>query len=129
MNREIRFRAFDKSDGRMLSVFEPEEQGKREYYPFVVAIGFSHWNKEDIILMQWTGLKDKKGIDIYEGDILREGNVARAVEFLNGSFGVINIHKEGKSFGSYQIDKGEVIGNIYETPELLTPPPPSMKEE
>jgi len=142
-NREIKFRAWDKSDKRMLSVIEPSEQGKREYYPFEVQIGFSHWNKEDIILMQWTGLKDKAGKEIYEGDLLREPAKDKWEEenyscfevfFHDGDansdynigFTMCRMHNHGSICGGYvpsfkpkQVSKMIICGNIYEHPELL----------
>lgn len=123
MNRVIKFRAFDKSDGRMLSVVEPEEQGKREYYPFEVQVGFSHFKKEDIVLMQFTGLKDLDGNEIYEGDLMTyfSNSVPKQVVFMNGSFGVLTPYNDGSgsTFGSYEIDRGKIVGNIYENPDLL----------
>ena len=80
-------------------------------------------------LMQYTGLKDKNGKEIYEGDILSikiysgdkvivEGKTV--VEFKDGCFGVIWGHdKAFLSLNSFFKAKFEVIGNIYENPELL----------
>jgi len=74
------------------------------------------------IFMQYTGLKDKNGKEIYEGDLLEADwpNPSK-VEFVNGKY--------MKSFFDYAndrfvpeiivTDQDEVIGNIYENPELL----------
>jgi len=69
--------------------------------------------------MQFTGLLDKNGKEIYEGDILDIGNNA-VVEFFDGKFHPV--YDGGKSeamedeFKSY---KCEIIGNIYENKDLL----------
>lgn len=65
-------------------------------------------------LMQFTGLKDKNGKEIYEGDILEMpwGMSRRAVR-IPGMF--YSLGEEG-----CWDDESEVIGNIYENPELLT---------
>jgi uncharacterized phage protein (TIGR01671 family) len=86
----------------------------------------SGW-EEDFILMQFTGLKDKNGKEIYEGDILRTITYDKTYEvsFYIGSFvlidkdpGFTTIKKS--PIGCYQTDIIlEVIGNIYENPELL----------
>ncbi|RVU61195.1 hypothetical protein BM74_27355 [Bacillus thuringiensis] len=69
-----------------------------------------------IDLMQYTGLKDKNGKEIYEADIVIDTNGdSGQVVFSNGMF-VRRVNGEwGQNLQSYH----EVIGNIYENPELL----------
>ena len=82
---------------------------------------------EDVDLMQYTGLKDKHGVEIYEGDIVdceRHG-FTTSIEYYGGAF---RCRSEGVPLSLYidecYADKDdnnqlEVIGNIYENPELL----------
>ena len=80
--------------------------------------------KKDLKIMQYTGLKDKNNKEIYEGDILSNGNNEKPykVIFENGSFRA----EFEEDFEEYSFDlidvvaQGcEVVGNIYENPELL----------
>ena len=81
------------------------------------------WQKE-IILMQYTGLKDKNGKEIYEGDILLYNNNSKStVWYKNGAF--VRSYKNSNVYLMYDsfINNGclcdyEVIGNIYENPEV-----------
>ena len=79
---------------------------------------------ECTILMQYTGLKDKNGVEIYEGDIVK----AMDWEFDAHAWNTVWIKEitydnyECRFEGVYPNDSGmscEVIGNIYENPELL----------
>ena len=131
--REIKFRAWDKSE-RQMAVSEtlPRLMSQDSIPESWVA---------DLEFMQYTGLKDKNGKEIYEGDIVEatselirpfEPKHKQATGRFSTTRKVIEYREECASFcikGSALggITKSccdeyyEVIGNIYENPELLTP--------
>jgi len=68
---------------------------------------------------QFTGLKDKNGTEIYEGDILHQDNYSDwVVEWHNTGFYIYNVCNPEMHFVLVKSDR-EVIGNIYENPELI----------
>lgn len=79
-------------------------------------------NCEIIAKILPTGLHDKNGKEIYEGDIVREDKelwkIVWEVDKLAG-FEAVNIHREHISLGGAGWERCEVTGNIYENPELL----------
>ncbi len=123
MNREIKFRVWHKSKSRFIDlngfftwfsthpdkgqVYAASEQGiVREY-----AI-------EDISIMQYTGLKDKNGKEIYEGDIMDYGNGRTFYISYVGVQFMATFNKRVVN-SIIPIHNFEVIGNIHENPELL----------
>nr|DAY00989.1 MAG TPA: YopX protein [Caudoviricetes sp.] len=89
-------------------------------------------NGEDVILMQSTGLKDKNGKEIFEGDIITDGYTLGVLR-NHQTLGFYMVDEKGKeNFLSDTVDTEgfeeakefmknsiEIIGNIYENPELL----------
>lgn len=83
---------------------------------------------DEIELMQSTGLFDKNGKEIFEGDVVRQvrtqpttenETITGVVTMLEGAWLIMN---DGEQLASYlwsETDENEIIGNIYENPELL----------
>ena len=121
MNREIRFRAWDNKQKE----FHTWESLKCNS----ISVAYL-FNNTDLRLLQYTGLKDKNGKEIYEGDICRcwggvefnsyyEYNKIYEVKWQGSGFDmIINDCGYGWNYSS-GFDYIEIIGNIYENPELL----------
>jgi uncharacterized phage protein (TIGR01671 family) len=114
--REIKFREF--IDGRMQT-----------------------WNLDDLHereggymgkVMQYTGFKDKNGKEIYEGDVVKVANVYNEVNFGDErTYQVIQVRWEGRGWYPFVVSGGidcdysystsdvQIIGNIWENPELI----------
>lgn len=142
MNREIKFKCLitDNNKNIVSEFFEwlDGDGWKHSYYlPLVTSCVFDHQELGDgwfgeIIRLEYIGVSDKKGNEIYEGDIMKvtqrtEGRGKKTkfkdffipVEFYNGGF-----HLPFIDYGEYRFRSGgmedyEVVGNIYENASLL----------
>lgn len=83
---------------------------------------------DDLVLMQSTGLKDKNGKEIFEGDVVTNGWKRQVVTFgtqkVEEDFGSIRICRGfnlylGGGYPNAIMSEFEVVGNIYENPDLL----------
>jgi hypothetical protein len=110
--REIKFRAWDKKNKKM-------------FHRLHLATHLEEYLDDfDYEVMQFTGLKDKEGKEIYEGDIVRfsehycgDSTIEEQVKVIKWD---INGYTDDLLVGSYNAPNWcEVIGNIYQNPELL----------
>ena len=149
MAREIKFRAWDNIHSKMIgpsvNMLVDSYSGKPWWH-----FGYYDPDPMNVVIMQYTGLKDSKGVEIWEGDVLcftygeqqaeARDVVYSSVVYRNGGFRAENpVHRfylseidglhevrwtvENTVFGKkwyYSCEDIRVIGNIYENPELLT---------
>lgn len=123
-NDILKFRAFLRSEGFMAQWDKTEDEF--EFVPTAMnySLGEAILNP-DIEVMQWTGLYDSEGVEIYEGDIVelraQWGGFVGDIIFECGCFGV----KDGHTVYTFQDASSEtlrIIGNIYESPDLMERP-------
>lgn len=124
MNREIKFRAWDKIEREMIdNLISWEKNGDishdNHFNSDIPPFRGYMWNSENLEIMQYTGLKDKNGEEIYEGDIIKVLNNLSYVYYDNGGFRTNILLKSSLMYLADNKVKIEIIGNIYENPELL----------
>lgn len=125
--REIKFRAWDK-DAKTMITAENKKLAVALSLDGRIFVAGMHMG-DDLVLMQYTGLRDKNGVEIYEGDVVQDHNGIGVVEFDKwAAFAVTYRSPErfvgrGKWFCDYSLrgerESIEVIGNIWQNPELL----------
>ena len=121
MSREIKFRAWEVAKNNWMKM----DDGETYYIPLPRLM-----KDGSVIIEQYTGLKDKNGKEIYEGDIIEDtrGNIWECLwsETSSGWAFRRKFMSEDDFMASDDIsddwlERSKIVGNIHENPELLTP--------
>ena len=122
--REIKFRVWDKFQNKFLDY--PCYFNSKDSNEFTAFDRYFKCDEEGCILQQYTGLKDKNGKEIYEGDILRDGNGFLYEVFWLDTSASFELEEKQELTDDYDIPtfnfrnsfRLEIVGNIFENPEL-----------
>lgn len=138
MKREIKFRAWDK-DG--LTYWDGKSKDWKPQMIYKVdESSWWTWCKNNLIIMQFTGLHDKNGKEIYEGDLIKYTGISSCYrnyhhpndtiyeieKSLNRFVGrPVELKRDPEYCGGGELEDfllsedKEIVGNIYENPELI----------
>lgn len=127
MNREIKFRAWSKKKNTMYYSIAVSPSDKRFLEWSIGGEGITiRADSKEFEITQYTGINDKNGIEIYEGDIVKAfdiyGDYTGVIEWWRDRWTLTyeGIDGETKQYQSLMtVRNSEIIGNIYENPELL----------
>ncbi|MDD4734180.1 MAG: YopX family protein [Bacilli bacterium] len=132
--RQIKFRCWvlEKNDFEDINEIKYDACG---YFQYLQTYEGDHYDLEEIVLLQYTGLKDKNGKEIYEGDIITYHNFIKFTGIVwwcdKDATYLVDLSQTKNKFintSNHQItlssvlggdNDTEVIGNIYENPEML----------
>ena len=141
MKREIEFRGKREDNGEWIygvlyqekkpytKTNEIKEVMIVEYRPDLCLVSGApdnnHWWRDVIpeTVCQFTGLRDKNGIKIYEGDIIEHtisGNISVHEVYFDNEMLEFGLRYSGELFHCQFNDEFELVGNIHDNPELLT---------
>lgn len=126
----LKFRVWDKVNKKMIDALELTSEG------YKMRFNLEERTSDDIVWLQFTGLHDKNGKEIYEGDIINdwEGNDCVVTWIFEWGMYASLFSHEYSNYKSHCIDsidetmfwtfpienkEASIIGNIYENPELL----------
>ena len=124
-----KFRAYD--GGSLSRMYQPDEVmvGNGNIWIIDEDSAAGEWIvNNDIHLMQSTGLFDRNGQEIFEGDVVRQVRTQPTIEnetitgvvtMLEGAWLIVNDNEQLASDLWSETDENEILGNIYENPELL----------
>ena len=128
--REIKYRVWDKKENKWYEPVHEAYAGKLHSLMLSPSGEFLAHTMEGVIheskfpkryvAVQYTGLKDKNGKKIYEGDFVQSWNNLFRVDWVEEKLGFVFVFiKKTKVKDELMNDNKEVMDNIYENPELL----------
>ena len=130
--RDYRYRAWDEQNKVMHNNFQFIKTGNEDN-DWIVFTSDIHkldmephpfknpYSAQQLNVMQFTGLVDKTGVGIYEGDIIaKPGNIWGIMIWKAPSFEVTVDKTQSSLYSSSYFDDAIVVGNVYENPELIT---------
>lgn len=110
-----KYRAWDKPRECIKQVLSIDISAKKIY----CNGDFRSLSETEFVLMQYTGLKDKNKVEIYEGDVIKAGDELIYYVYYDEDYASFRLRRRNAKYALDVYLKCEIIGNIYENPELL----------